>query len=375
MYPLVSHHPILKNVKSSLSSLPAPASLSMFWNLGSLLSMCLGIQLITGIFLATQYVGDINIAFISVDHLNREVVLGWLLRIAHANGARLFFICMYLHVARGIWVQSFTLGMTWNLGVLLLLSTIATAFLGYVLPWGQMSFWGTTVITSLFSAIPYLGEDIVIFLWGGFSVDTALTRFFTFHFLLPMIIAAIVVAHLMALHETGSTNPLGLSLHLDKIPFHPYYRFKDLIGGIVVIRVFFTGFLRFPWLLGDPENFLFANSLVTPVHIQPEWYFLFAYAILRAIPNKLGGVLALAISVIILWVIPFYPPHKYTNFNRFAKFFYWYFINWVLLLTWIGSRPVEEPYIQLGQILTVLYFRYFYIVPITPTLGKATHSN
>lgn len=285
----------------------------------------------------------------------------------HANGARFFFICLYLHVARGLYYGSFNFHMTWRVGIILLFLTIGTAFLGYVLPWGQMSFWGATVITNLASAIPLIGGEVVLWLWGGFAVRNAtLTRFFTFHFLFPFLIAATSIIHLLFLHSTGSSNPLGLNRNLDKTPFHPYFTFKDLFGFLMFFVLILGISFQIPWDLGDPENFIPANPLVTPVHIQPEWYFLFAYAILRSIPNKLGGVLALVAAVAIFLIIPFYGNFKFKRlaFLPLKKVLFWVFVNNVILLTWIGARPVEEPYILTGQILTVTYFLYFLLLPL-----------
>lgn len=267
-------HPLLKIVNGSLIDLPSPVNISAWWNFGSLLGLCLGIQIITGLFLAIHYVADIELAFSSVIHICRDVNYGWLLRTLHANGASFFFICLYLHIGRGIYYGSYNLHYTWSAGVLLLFLVIATAFIGYVLPWGQISFWGATVITNLLSAIPYIGTILVQWVWGGFAVDNAtLTRFFTFHFLLPFVVAAIVIIHLLFLHQTGSNNPLGTNRNIDKIPFHPYFSFKDLFGFIAIIFILIILTLQAPYILGDPDNFIPANPLVTPVHIQPEWYF------------------------------------------------------------------------------------------------------
>jgi len=344
--------------------LPSPRNISYMWNFGSLLGACLTIQLLSGILVRLHYSSHIDEAFSSVSHIIRDVNYGWLIRVCHANGARLFFIFLYLHVARGMYFQSFVFMIPWIAGVSLLLLVIATAFLGYVLPWGQISFWGATVITNLFSAIPSLGEDIVLWLWGGFAVDAAtLSRFYSFHFLLPFIVSGLRLVHLALLHEYGSRNPLGLPSRRDKIPFTPYFRYKDLLGVIFTMLVFLAIVIYKPWALGDPENFVPANPLVTPIHIQPEWYFLFAYAILRAIPNKLGGVMALALSVGVLYVIP-YMSHcsfKGAPFNGSIKLLVWALFSLVLLLTWIGARPVESPYIELGAFLTTLYFRWFLI--------------
>nr|AWN56310.1 cytochrome b [Neomegalotomus parvus] len=360
-------HPLFKIINGSLIDLPSPSNISLWWNFGSLLGMCLGIQIITGIFLAMHYTANVELAFNSVIHICRDVNNGWLIRNTHANGASLFFMCMYLHIGRGMYYSSYKLTMTWNIGVLLLFLVMATAFLGYVLPWGQMSLWGATVITNLLSAIPYLGTDIVKWLWGGFSVDNAtLIRFFTLHFLLPFIIAAMVMIHLLFLHQTGSNNPLGLNSNYDKIPFHPYFSIKDIMGMIITLTMFTLLILLEPRLLGDPENFIPANPLVTPVHIQPEWYFLFAYAILRSIPNKLGGVMAMILSIAIILILPLTNKNKFQSmaFYPINKMLFWTFVNIMILLTWIGARPAEEPFIMMGQILTMCYFTYFIINPM-----------
>lgn len=359
--------PVTKIINNSLIDLPTPSNISIWWNFGSLLGLCLTIQIITGIFLSIHYTANIDIAFNRVIHICRDVNYGWLMRTLHANGASFFFICLFLHAGRGIYYNSFFLIHTWLVGVIIIFITIATAFLGYVLPWGQISFWGATVITNLISAIPYLGIDIVQWVWGGFAVSNAtLTRFFSFHFLFPFIIVAIVIIHLLFLHQTGSRNPLGLNSNIDKIPFHPYFSFKDISGFIIIIIALTLLTLINPYLLGDPDNFTPANPLVTPIHIQPEWYFLFAYAILRRIPNKLGGVLALVISIAILLFIPFIQNNKIQGlqFYPINKILFWAFVAIFIILTWIGARPVEDPYIIVGQILTVTYFLYFIINPL-----------
>lgn len=360
-------HPIGKIINNSLIDLPTPSNISLIWNFGSLLGLCLIIQIVTGLFLAIHYTADVNLAFDRVTHICRDVNNGWLIRTLHANGASFFFICIYTHVGRGIYYGSYNLKITWLVGTVILFLVIATAFMGYVLPWGQISFWGATVITNLVSAIPYLGTMIVQWIWGGFAVDNAtLTRFFTFHFILPFIVALIVVIHLLFLHQTGSSNPLGLSINIDKINFHPYFSFKDIVGFMVIIISLIIVTLINPYLLGDPDNFIPANPLVTPVHIQPEWYFLFAYAILRSIPNKLGGVISLVLSIAILIILPFTQKSLIKSYQFFFinKIIFWIYVNIVILLTWIGARPVEDPYILLGQILTLLYFIYFIINPI-----------
>nr|QWV61266.1 cytochrome b [Dudusa sphingiformis] len=361
-------HPIFKIINNSLIDLPSPSNISIWWNFGSLLALCLIIQILTGLFLTMYYTANIELAFFSINYICRNVNYGWLIRTLHANGASFFFICIYLHIGRGIYYESFNLKYTWIIGVIILFLLMATAFMGYVLPWGQMSFWGATVITNLLSAIPYLGTMLVNWIWGGFAVDNAtLTRFYTFHFLLPFIILMMTMIHLLFLHQTGSNNPLGLNSNLDKIPFHPFFSFKDLIGFIILMFLLMLLTLTNPYLLGDPDNFIPANPLVTPVHIQPEWYFLFAYAILRSIPNKLGGVIALIMSILILIILPL------TNFNKkiqgiqfypINQILFWLFLIMIILLTWIGARPVETPYIFTGQMLTIFYFLYFIINPL-----------
>nr|QXM16881.1 cytochrome b [Neoneuromus maculatus] len=359
-------HPLLKIFNSSLIDLPTPSNISAWWNFGSLLGLCLGIQILTGLFLAMHYTANIEMAFSSVAHICRDVNYGWFLRTLHANGASFFFICIYFHVGRGMYYGSYKFLHTWMTGVLLLFVVMGTAFMGYVLPWGQMSFWGATVITNLLSAIPYLGTMLVQWVWGGFAVDNAtLTRFFTFHFILPFIVLALMIIHLLFLHQTGSNNPLGINSNYDKIPFHPYFSFKDLIGFLVLTMILTLLTLMNPYLLGDPDNFTPANPLVTPVHIQPEWYFLFAYAILRSIPNKLGGVIALVMSIAILFFLPLINSNfKGMQYYPINQIMFWIMVNILILLTWIGAQPVEDPYIITGQILTVLYFMYFIINPL-----------
>nr|QHN56415.1 cytochrome b [Megaselia spiracularis] len=365
--PLRSSHPLFKIANNALVDLPAPINISSWWNFGSLLGLCLIIQILTGLFLAMHYTADINLAFNSVNHICRDVNYGWFLRTLHANGASFFFICIYLHVGRGIYYNSYLFIPTWSVGVIILFLVMGTAFMGYVLPWGQMSFWGATVITNLLSAIPYLGTDLVQWLWGGFAVDNAtLTRFFTFHFIFPFIVLALTLIHLLFLHQTGSNNPTGLNSNSDKIPFHPYFTYKDIVGFLVMVMLLTLLTLINPYLLGDPDNFIPANPLVTPAHIQPEWYFLFAYAILRSIPNKLGGVLALVLSIAILLIMPFSHTSKFRGiqFYPINKILFWIMVITVILLTWIGARPVEDPYVLIGQILTVVYFSYYLINPI-----------
>nr|AIG53427.1 cytochrome b [Ctenotus atlas]AIG53441.1 cytochrome b [Ctenotus decaneurus] len=358
-------HPILKIVNNSFIDLPSPSNISAWWNFGSLLGLCLITQVLTGLFLAMHYTADISSAFSSVAHICRDVQYGWLIRNLHANGASMFFICLYLHIGRGLYYGSYMFKETWNIGVVLLLLVMATAFVGYVLPWGQMSFWGATVITNLLSAIPYIGTNLVEWIWGGFSVDNAtLTRFFTFHFLLPFAIMGASMLHLLFLHETGSNNPTGLSSNTDKIPFHPYYSYKDLLGATLFLMVLLLLALFSPNLLGDPENFTPANPLVTPPHIKPEWYFLFAYAILRSIPNKLGGVLALLFSILILMIVPALHTSKQRGnmFRPISQALFWTLVSNIIILTWIGGQPVEDPFITIGQIASATYFIIFLIL-------------
>lgn len=367
-WPIRKSHPIIKHLNNALVDLPAPNNISIWWNYGSLLGLCLVIQILTGLFLSIHYVPNIEIAFSSVSHISRDVNYGWIIRSIHANGASIFFLFLYLHVGRGIYYGSYNLTETWNIGVVLFILTIATAFIGYVLPWGQIRFWGATVITNLFSAIPYIGKTLVEWIWGGFAVDNAtLNRFFAIHFLLPFIIIAIIFLHLVFLHQTGSNNPLGINCNRDRIPFHQYYSAKDFLGYVIALRLFIIIVLFTPNLLTDPENFLLANPLVTPIHIKPEWYFLWVYAILRSIPNKLGGVIALFTALLILFILPIS-----TNINKLSLSFYpltqllfWFLVAAWAILTWIGGRPVEDPYIIIGQSFTIIYFIFYLLHPIS----------
>nr|YP_010137770.1 cytochrome b [Varuna litterata]AUR43978.1 cytochrome b [Varuna litterata] len=367
MTPLRKSHPLFKIANGALVDMPLPSNISTFWNFGSLLGLCLIIQIATGLFLAMHYSAHVDLAFSSVAHICRDVNYGWLLRTIHANGASFFFICLYMHIGRGIYFSSYMNFHAWMVGVLILFMIMATAFLGYVLPWGQMSFWGATVITNLFSAIPFIGTDLVQWIWGGFSVDNAtLTRFFSFHFILPLIATAFSLIHILFLHQMGANNPLGISSQTDKIPFHPYFTFKDIVGFVILLSALLILTLLAPYFLGDPDKFIPANPLVTPPHNQPEWYFLFAYAILRSIPNKMGGVIALGGSVAILMILPFTHTSKFQSlaFYPVNQFLFWIFVVIVMLLTWIGARPVEDPYILTGQMLTISYFMFFILNPI-----------
>nr|URH14506.1 cytochrome b [Cebus albifrons] len=361
-------HPLMKIINNSFIDLPTPSNISSWWNFGSLLGACLMIQITTGLFLAMHYTPDTSTAFSSVAHITRDINYGWMIRLLHANGASMFFVCLFLHTGRGLYYGSFLSLNTWNIGTILLLMTMATAFMGYVLPWGQMSFWGATVITNLLSAIPYIGHNLVQWIWGGFSVDKpTLTRFFTFHFILPFIITALVTIHLLFLHETGSSNPSGMTSSPDKITFHPYYTTKDILGLTLLLLLLTSLTLFTPDLLTDPDNYTLANPLNTPPHIKPEWYFLFAYTILRSIPNKLGGVLALLLSIMILTIIPAIHMSKQQSmmFRPITQILFWTLAADLLTLTWIGGQPVEYPFEAIGQTASIAYFLIITLIPLS----------
>lgn len=366
--PLRSSHPAIKIINNAFIDLPAPNNISIWWNYGSLIGLCLVIQIITGLFLAIHYVPNIELAFSSVSHISRDVNYGWIIRSIHANGASIFFLFLYLHTGRGIYYGSYNFIETWNIGVVLFILTMATAFIGYVLPWGQIRFWGATVITNLFSAIPYIGKTLVEWLWGGFAVDNAtLNRFFAIHFVLPFIIAAVAILHIIFLHQTGSNNPLGINPDRDRIPFHSYYSIKDALGYSIALSLFLIIILFTPSIFADPENFIMSNPLVTPIHIKPEWYFLWVYAILRSIPNKLGGVVALFAALVILFTLPFTKLNKKRGlaFYPLNQLLFWILVSSWIILTWIGGRPVEDPFILIGQIFTIIYFIFYLLNPLT----------
>jgi len=346
---------------------PAPSNITYFWNFGVLALFALVIQIVTGIFLAMHYTPHVDLAFLSVEHIMRDVNYGWLIRYIHANGASFFFVVVYVHIFRGLYYGSYSYPrqLLWISGVIILLLMILTAFMGYVLPWGQMSFWGATVITNLCSAVPYVGTDIVYWLWGGFSIDNAtLNRFFSLHFLFPFIIAALVGLHIVFLHEHGSNNPLGVKSAVDSIPFSPYFIVKDIIGVIVALMGFAFFLFFFPNYAGHPDNYIEANPLVTPAHIVPEWYFLPFYAILRSIPDKLGGVVAMLCAILILVLLPFLvvSPVRSASFRPLYKFFFWWFVLDTFILGWIGGKPIKYPYYTIGQCATIFYFVYFLVL-------------
>ena len=349
------------NLPLSFINLPTPININYIWNFGSILGIFLIIQIISGLFLSIHYCPNINIAFYRISNIIKDINSGWLIRLIHINGASFYFLIIYFHIARNLFYYSFKLIQVWSIGVSILFLSIATAFLGYVLPWGQLSFWGTIVITNLISAIPYIGQFTVEWIWGGFSINNdTLNRFYSFHFILPFIILLIVFIHLIILHITGSSNPIHSKINIYKINFHPYFTIKDLITIIFTFTIFILINLQLPFILRDPDNFKIANPIITPIHIKPEWYFLFAYSILRTIPNKLGGVIILFISIFILYIIPLINSNKLKN-NKFYfinKFIYWWFINIFIILTWLGGQIIEYPYTNLNILFTFIYFIY-----------------
>jgi len=366
----------LSFIDSHIIDYPTPVNLNYMWSFGSTAGICLVIQIITGIFLAMHYTPHIVYAFSSVEHIMRDVNNGWLIRYLHANGASMFFIVVYCHIFRGLYFGSYMYprGRLWASGVAIFFIMMATGFMGYVLPWGQMSFWGATVITNLFSAIPFVGSSIVEWLWGGFSVDNAtLNRFFSLHYLMPFIIAGLVIIHLSLLHSDGSNNPLGLNKNVDTVPFYPYFYVKDLLAFLVLI-LFFSFFLFFaPNVLGHSDNYILANPLVTPPHIVPEWYFLPFYAILRSIPDKLGGVAAMIGAILVLGLLPVFnfSEIRSSKFRPIFSSFFWLFTINFLILGWIGQKPVESPYIEIGMGATLFYF--VFLLFLLPLIGIVEH--
>jgi len=363
---------ILSIINNHLIDYPTPINQNYFFGFGSLAGIMLVIQILTGIFLAMHYTPHIDLAFSSVEHIMRDVNNGWLIRYAHANGASFFFIVVYIHIFRGLYYGSYITPREhlWCSGVFLFILMMATAFMGYVLPWGQMSFWGATVITNLFSAIPGIGKNIVDWLWGGFSVDNpTLNRFFSLHFFLPFIIAGLSCVHLILLHQYGSGNPLGFYVKSENIPFYPYYYVKDLFGVFALLFVFSIFIYYYPNILGHPDNYIPANPMKTPLHIVPEWYFLPFYAILRSIPNKIGGVIAMAGSLLILLLLPFINTSQIrsTAFRPIYKVAYWLLVVSFLILGWVGQMPVDYPFTEIGIIAMIYYFGFFLI--LVPSIG------
>ena len=359
-------------VDSHVIDYPAPKNLNYMWSFGSAAGICLGIQLLSGIFLAMHYCANMEYAFYSIEHIMRDVKYGWIIRYMHANGASMFFIAVYAHIFRGLYYGSYMYPRhhLWMSGVVIFLLMMATAFMGYVLPWGQMSFWGATVITNLFSTIPFVGKEVVEWMWGGFSVDNpTLNRFFSLHYTLPFAITGLVVVHLALLHDVGSNNPLGTEYYGDKISFHPYYVVKDAVSFFVLLIVFSTFLYFCPNTLNHADNYIPADPLSTPAHIVPEWYFLPFYAILRSIPHKLGGVIAMGGAIVALLVLPFLNTARVrsTYFRPLYAQAYWIFVFNFLFLGWIGQKPVEDPYVLCGVLATVYYFFFFLV--IVPVLG------
>nr|YP_009027753.1 cytochrome b [Bemisia afer]AHC02246.1 cytochrome b [Bemisia afer] len=352
----------LKQLNMFIVDLGSPTNMSYFWNFGSLLGLMMGVQLITGLFLTFHYAANVSVAFDSVIHIVRDVNSGWLLRYSHINGASFFFIFIYVHIGRGLYYFSFKKKFVWVSGVLILLILMMVAFMGYILPWGQMSFWGATVITNLISSIPVWGESIVYWVWGGFSVNNAtLNRFFSFHFVFPFGIILLIFFHLVFLHGAGSNNPLGLVGSYDKVYFYPYFMVKDFLGFSLFFFAYMAIICFSPLVLVDSENFIMANSLVTPIHIQPEWYYLFSYAILRSIPNKLGGVIALFLSILILLVmVGCESKHNSLKYYPLLDYSYFVFVVNIVILMWIGANQVEYPFYFIGQIATIFFFFFFF---------------
>ncbi len=367
--------PVVSFLKHSAVDYPTPRNLNYWWNFGSLAGFFLLVQIITGIILSMHYTAHVDHAFDSIEHIMRNVNHGWLIRYIHMNGASFFFIVVYIHIFRGLYYGSYKAPreLLWWLGIIILLLMMATAFMGYVLPWGQMSFWGATVITNLFSAIPLVGDSITQWLWGGYSVDNpTLSRFYTLHFLFPFLIVGVVILHIVALHTHGSNNPLGIDRKgpQDSIPFHPYYTIKDLFGLSFALTIFFAVVFFIPDYMGHPDNYIPADPLKTPAHIVPEWYFLPFYAILRAIPDKLGGVIAMFSAIFVLFLLPWLDTSKVRSatFRPIYKNLFWVFLINSLILGWVGSKPAEGIYIVISRVSTAYYFIHFLI--LLPLLGR-----
>lgn len=372
-------HPLIKIVNNTLIDLPSPSNLRVNWNYGSLLGLILVIQLLTGIILATRFSGHVEVAFDSVILIYQDSNYGWFIRLLHSTGASFFFLFIYLHIGRGLYYGSYIYSELWNIGVLIYLILIGTAFLGYVLPWGQMSYWAATVITNLLSAIPFLGRLLVEWVWGGFAVSNpTLTRFFALHYLLPFLITALVIIHIFYLHINGRSNPLGVSSNTNKVSFHYYYSVKDLFIYFIFFYIFIVFTLKYGYIFIDAENWLPANSLVTPNHIQPEWYFLFAYAILRSIPNKLGGVLGLVLAVLYLFFFSILSSnHLFSGriFSPFTRLLFWFLVSNFCLLTWLGACPAERPYVEVAFLITIMYFLLLTIIIVVPHVYNYYYSN
>ena len=361
--------PVFTFLHHEMHEYPTPKNLNYWWNFGSLAGITLVIMIVTGIILSMHYTAHVDHAFQSVERIMRDVNYGWLIRYIHANGASFFFIVVYIHIFRGLYYGSYKAPreLLWMLGVVILLLMMATAFMGYVLPWGQMSFWGATVITNLFSAIPLVGESIVTLLWGGFSVDNpTLNRFFSLHYLLPFVIVGVVVLHIVALHRFGSNNPLGIDVRGDQdtVSFHPYYTVKDMFGLSVFLTIMAAVVFFLPNSMGHPDNYIPANPMVTPAHIVPEWYFLPFYAILRAVPDKLLGVLAMFAAIAVLFVLPWLDrsPVRSATFRPIYKIMFWVFLLDCVALTYLGAKPAEGIYVVLSRLCTVYYFAHFIIL-------------
>nr|AGI56739.1 cytochrome b [Apis dorsata]BBB04325.1 cytochrome b [Apis dorsata] len=364
-----SSNEFMKIIMSTIY-LPTPMNINYMWNFGSILGIFLMIQIISGFILSMHYCPNIDIAFWSITNIMKDMNSGWMFRLIHMNGASFYFLMMYIHISRNMYYCSYKLNSVWGIGILILLISMAAAFMGYVLPWGQMSYWGATVITNLLSAIPYIGNSIVLWIWGGFSINNAtLNRFFSLHFILPLVILFMIILHLFALHLTGSSNPLGSNYNNYKISFHPYFSIKDLLGFYMILLIFMIINFQYPYYLGDPDNFKIANPMNTPTHIKPEWYFLFAYSILRAIPNKLGGVIGLVMSILILYIPILYKNNLMNNkFNLLNKIYYWFFLNNFIMLTWLGKQLIESPFTYINMFFTTTYFLYFFLMFFTGKL-------